>query len=280
MLAWPVMRITWQAGSAARTRRNTSMPSTSGMRRSTKATAAFSPSAELVKCAAASPEFSKRSPGALVTPGTPTARTLNDLAWSLAIEQGTSSTCLQAAEEAVDGALMQSPNDGHILDTKATIYYRLGRLDEAIDLERAALDQKETPAFSSRLDRFLRKREEHSGPIVVGTDSSAPLRIALESRDSRRQQTIVVELGDNFKEGLSLFAHVKDPSGIRGIFRAKFGPDHPRLCHLVPAEGQLNLPDDAIFEIALVDARGCENCSRDQLWWRLEPHDKTVDAYP
>ena len=41
MLACPVIRMTWQSGSAVRIRLNTSRPSTSGMRKSTRATAAF-----------------------------------------------------------------------------------------------------------------------------------------------------------------------------------------------------------------------------------------------
>src|SRR5262249_13155841 len=99
---------------------------------------------------------------------------LNSLAWSLAIEPNTPPSCLLKAVEAVDAALKQAPDRPAFLDTKATLWFRGGHIDEAIDLERAAADLSKDPFLYSQLDRFLRARQAGKQPIRLG-DPAPPV---------------------------------------------------------------------------------------------------------
>jgi membrane protease YdiL (CAAX protease family) len=239
---------------------------------------------ELVECVRAAGDGPARALAARMAP--PAALMpvdFNNLAWSLAIDPRTSPACLRRAEAAVGEALKAMPDDPHFLDTKATVLAREGRLDEAIDLERMVVDRVDNPVTSSQLDRFLRQRNAKSGAVTIGGGAAATVRIAHAAdahSPAKSQQAIVVELGDGFKDGLTLYAHVLGAHGELGLLRASFGRDHARSYHLVSDSGPMNLPEDTRFEVALVDARGCGGCAADAWQWRLTAHDPSVDAYP
>jgi hypothetical protein len=123
----------------------------------------------------------------------------------------------------VDGALRQFSEAARFLDTKATVLFRQGRLDEAIDLERAAAQRAPEPIIFSQFDRFLRARQARGAallPLAAGPRHERSYRIPLP---------------------------------------ASKGPAAP-------------------FDLALLDARGCDGCQPGVWRHHLAKHDATVDA--
>jgi membrane protease YdiL (CAAX protease family) len=186
------------------------------------------------------------------------AVTLNNLAWQLAIEPGTTKACLSEAGELMETALTQVPEDAGWLDTKATILYRQDKLDEAIELETAALTlEPGNAALGSNLDRFLRKRAADP-PFKMDQQSNIPL-------DSMPYGgTLLVRYLDEDRkssDGLSLIT-------VGPAHAASFQPPFP------------NLSKFARPELVHVDPRGCTNCKPAAINPAFSPHDKEVDTYP
>ncbi|MDB4966739.1 MAG: family intrarane metalloprotease [Myxococcales bacterium] len=239
---------------------------------------------ELVKCARLAHDPHARSAAEpIAPPSVPGPLELNNAAWALAVDPSTSPACLRHAEDAVEAALTGSPDHPGYLDTKATVLYRQGRLDEAVDLERLALDLHDSDDLGSQLTRFLAKREARGGAITLGRGSAAAVKLSLVGGGSQAPvalQTIVVELGDGFPEGLILYARAVSGHRDVGLFHAVFGPNHARSYRLVSDSGPMNLPDDTRFDVALVDGRGGNGSPPAAQWWHLSAHMPVVDAYP
>src|SRR5262249_17556167 len=145
---------------------------------------------------------------------------LNRVAWAMAIDPKVTPACLLQAEEAIDGALRAMPEMPNVLDTKATIYFRRGRLAEAADLERMAIARNDNKVFASQLDRFLVPRPT---PLFLDDDGAALPQITLEPRAPNRPQTIRIELGDRFRNGVAVYAHVRFKDQRVGLFYGLFG---------------------------------------------------------
>lgn len=240
---------------------------------------AYQPSAELMACVRATPGLDKAPPAAFENlVGGKALEVLNNVAWTIAIDPKATPACLRQAEAAVDGALRAMPERPNVLDTKATIYFRLHRDAEAIDLERLAMAKAPGDgAIATQLDRFLGPAP---GPIVLGGDGAAPPAIVLEPAVPGRAQTVRVELGDHFRDGVALYARVTNANGPVGLFYALFGRDHRAVYRLEIPENAFTLDPTVRFQLALVDARGCEHCTRDQWSWKLQPHVFAIDRYP
>jgi tetratricopeptide (TPR) repeat protein len=83
--------------------------------------------------------------------GSPEAGTLNALAWFCA----TNGLYLDQSLEAAERAVALEPEDSNILDTLAEVYFRLGRVAEAIATEeRAQALAPEDRYLREQLDRF------------------------------------------------------------------------------------------------------------------------------
>jgi hypothetical protein len=197
---------------------------------------------------------------------------LNGLAWGLAIDKAASPHCLLKAEEAVDTALQQIPENLAYLDTKATVLFRQGRLDEAIDLERGAVVSGE-PLVFSQLDRFLRARQAGGGPLLLG-EATPTAKLSLGPRDAAGRRELVVELGSAFPQGLVLYARETDSGGLLEFAVGATQEQTYRLS--LPA----GIRDQARFELALLDARGCDECTGGGWHWRFVRHVAEVDKYP
>ena len=219
---------------------------------------AVAPDPELVACA--------RGPAASRPKGDFPGLSLNDLAWSVAIDKSSSPPCLLKAEEAVETALQQLPEAAAYLDTKAMVLYREGRLDEAIDLERAAADRSQRSIYFSQLDRFLQARQAGKGPVLLG--ATAP-EVNLASAPG----VVVVALQSAFPDGFVLYAR---QAGGGALLQLSAGVQHERS-YRVPVPG---FPADARFELALIDVRGCEDCADGHWHSRVARHDAEVDRYP
>ena len=240
---------------------------------------ALSPDAELAACATSSRDSQLQAAAGKLSGGNADPWLLNNVAWALAIEPTTSRACLLRAEQAVDEALRWLPERPSVLDTKATVWFRQGRLNEAIDLERGASALSGGSLHFSQLDRFLRARQAGADPILLGSAASSP-KIAFEPRDASTQRSIVVETGGAFEDGLEIYARVAGPGGEIGLLQVAAGALHTGSYRFQVPKRLIELPDDVRLEVALVDARGCGSCSGGGWRWRLERHDRLVDSYP
>jgi hypothetical protein len=219
------------------------------------------PDRELLACARARGDPLRSAPLAL---------SLNNLAWTIATDASSTPACLSKAEGAIGTALAQVPDSSAFLDTEATVLFRLGRLDEAIDLERAASDIAGHGALQfSQLDRFLRARQSGDAPLLLG---GAP-PVATVTIDPGGK-TLVVDSGGPFPEGLTLYARENRRGGLLQVM---MGPGHEKSYRLQLPE---DVPADAKFAVALLDARGCEDCAASGWRWRFERHDDAVDKLP
>lgn len=243
-----------------------------------QAAPAFKASDELMACVRATPGLEDAPPSAFENlVGGKALQVLNNVAWTIAIDAKATPACLRQAEAAVNGALRAMPEMPNVLDTKATVYFRLHRDAEAIDLERIALGKTNNGTFASQLGRFL---AASPGPTLLGDDGSAPPKIVLEPRAPTEAETVRLELGDRFHDGVAVYARVSNGNGPVGLFYALVGRDHPGVYELKLPENDLTRDPSLRFQLALVDGRGCEHCAHDQWSWQLQPHDRSVDAYP
>jgi membrane protease YdiL (CAAX protease family) len=221
-----------------------------------KQTPAQTPGPELLACA----RLKAASKGEI---------TLNNYAWRIAIDPAASRACLHEAEDAMDSTLRRFPEVPGYLDTKATVLFRQGRFDEAIDLERAAAQRGPKPFFFSQIDRFLRARQAAGGPVVIGTASDA-VTFSLDPDG----KALLVGLRAPLDEGFVLFAR---QARAAALLQLAAGPRHERSYRipLPPSKAPA-----APFDLGLLDARGCDDCQPGA--WRsdLAPHDSTVDPYP
>lgn len=195
--------------------------------------------------------------------------TLNNLAWKIAIDPDASRDCLLQAEDAVDGALRQIPEVAGYLDTKATVLFRQGRFDEAIDLERAAVQRAPTLVFFSQIDRFLRARQAgRSGPVLIGT-AAGDVTLSVDPQG----KAVVVQMGSRLADGFVLFG--RRPSDAAMIRLSSASPEETSYRLDVSSSGQ-----PAPFDLALLDARGCDDCKAGTWRFDFAAHDAIVDRYP
>ena len=87
-------------------------------------------------------------------------------AWWLAIQPNAEPAQLRSAESRLSSMLPADPSPGH-LDTLATLAYRLGDIDRAVELERAVLRQSGDQFHASQLARFEWARSGQTGDETV-----------------------------------------------------------------------------------------------------------------
>jgi hypothetical protein len=175
----------------------------------------------------------------------------------IAVDRLSDAACWHEAELAIDDALTLMPANSAMLDTKATVWFRQGRVEEAIDLERAAAVLRPEPILFSQLDRFIGARARSYGSTG---------EVTLERDGSET----VVKIGDGFVDGGTIFARADSDAGRVGLLRLSFSRAHA---------AEYRLPLDAPntrFTVVLKDGRDAS----EQMTWRYALHDATVDDYP
>jgi membrane associated rhomboid family serine protease len=95
---------------------------------------------------------------------------LNDMAWRIATDRDASSERLALALRAAARAVELDPSRGDVADTLATLLYRCGEYDRAIEAARAALVLDPHPFVREQLARFELARARRTGPIPVAID--------------------------------------------------------------------------------------------------------------
>ena len=112
----------------------------------------------------------------------------NNAAWIVAIDQQATRDELQRARQGMAWAeaLVDTPLDGSRtdneplsanLDTLATLHFRLGDLDRAIQIQRRALAMAPDSVLASQLSRFEATRLERQGPYLDGFQSAPQIRL-------------------------------------------------------------------------------------------------------
>lgn len=131
---------------------------------------------------------------------------LNAIAWTLAISRDTPASAWPDVRALADRAVRSAPPEARsdILDTRATVAYRIGRTtpsayDEAVTLELHALADthrrtglptdwqiRQRRAYATQLARFLDARHAVAGPIAIEADArSVELHLTADGVSAR-----------------------------------------------------------------------------------------------
>lgn len=85
---------------------------------------------------------------------------LNQVSWYIAAEKqlpGTLETAMKAAKRAVE---LTKEKDGTILDTLARVYFEQGKIDEAIEWQKKAVELSKDPQLTEALEKYEKAKEK------------------------------------------------------------------------------------------------------------------------
>ena len=182
----------------------------------------------------------------------------NAAAWTLATSASAEASQLRAAVAGAERAAGAHPGNVALKDTLATALYRSGELDRAIELERQALEEKPSRFYASQLARFERARLRRDGVLALGADAADGPRLALGKDDAGRRQIVADLAPDAHPRGLVAHALVSSRGLLVGHVELRVGPGvrEPRVRFGEALDAVARIPEDAVFELALVDASG------------------------
>jgi hypothetical protein len=146
---------------------------------------------------------------------------LNDAAWMIAIDPEAEPLDLEAALEAAERAVAAYPDEGPtgheaVVDTQATLLFRLGRYREAVAVERGVFEGVPESVYAAQLARFLRAAVERDGPILVGEPPALGLDYAAPS--------VRMTLEGELPNGLVFYALVMKDGDMIGLVRGSAPP--------------------------------------------------------
>lgn len=183
---------------------------------------------------------------------------LNQLAWMLAIAPETSDARLALAGRLIDRALVLSPDVNELIDTRATVLYRLGAYDEAIDAESSVFHRSPEPIFAYQLSRFLEARERARGVRTRGGASPDDVSFTIES-DGTVHQAVIAPQGE-FPKGGTLFIRVEVRDQPRALLRVEV-PPRPTEVFTIRLDAVLPFADEPPqLHISMIDATQCLDC--------------------
>ena len=155
------------------------------------------------------------------------------------------------------------------MDTKATVLFREGKLDDAIDLESAAMSLTSGDVvMATQLDRFLSKKQEGSTPVVEG---AAPVPAL-----TWQPPLLKLDFAGAMPYGGKVLVRFSGAAGALGVLEVDLGASHG-------ASYQASLPQvpkDARADLAFADSRGCDVCKVGSSRSFFAKHDKEIDSYP
>ncbi len=202
---------------------------------------------------------------------------LNNIAWVLATRPDTTPDGLHMAKEAAEKALTRTVDAKErptVSDTLATVMYRLGKFDRAIDLEMDALHSRDDRFLASQLARFLLARVEAKGTLVFEEDYPGTLHLRLTRQGPKRSPTLSVELSQPLNHSLVVHAVAVFEEKSVGLLRAQIPPT-PAGVHLLEAPNKVlsrQWPDGTELVVGVVK-RGDDD-------WKSWPMDKTALSLP
>ena len=148
---------------------------------------------------------------------------LNNHAYMIAISPDATREQLEMALAMAQRAHDQQPNDAYIMDTLGQVQWRLGNVDEAIDLARRSLGAEPNAQlrsmYATQLARFLEKRVKDTGPITIGENVPA-LTVDV------RNDVLHVEMdGEPPRTGLVAYVVVERGDPLPWLLELRLGPD-------------------------------------------------------
>ncbi len=218
---------------------------------------------------------------------------MNAVAWEVARRPDAAPESIAGATRVAKRALEHSKGIGEVgqvRDTYATLLYRGGAYDDALDSEDKAL--REASAFAeeiqqpidivlgAQLGRFLDARYKKLGVRAAGFDPSQ-LHVAIVGQGLR------IQLDRPAPKGLVAYGLLKRGSAREGIVRVTLGPDRaaerehtiPFGAAVVRGVDLMRNPQGLEVVIAWVDANDCR-CDASSYEVRFWPHDTSIDGYP
>ena len=97
---------------------------------------------------------------------------INNTAWTLAIDPEASRQELETAKKAMAWAAQpESAPASAEIDTLATLHFRLGEVERAVELQRWAFALDNDPELAAQLTRFLEARNAEQGPLLEGFEA-------------------------------------------------------------------------------------------------------------
>jgi membrane associated rhomboid family serine protease len=184
---------------------------------------------------------------------------LNAFAWEYATAADVTTAELDVAERAARRAVELNSNEA-IVDTLATVFYRQGNLDAAVETEVRVVTRAENREFLSQMGRFLAARLARSGAFYRAGGQGTVSAVRLE-RGNNGDTVAVVELASEVDQGLEVIALDQVSGGLRGTLRLQIGAGLAPGEHEIPLDARAGgLPAGARLAVGYVDASGC-NCA-------------------
>lgn len=232
----------------------------------------------------------------LVSSDSLNAQTCNRIAWTMVTDPEAGDEDLRIVERAARRAVKLDPGEVAFRDTLATVAYRLGRPDEAVELERAVI---ETPGDTTRLGRWLRSmrteqdlfmpsqlarflmaRLADGGPKLVGGVGADAVALSLDIEQDAQQ--VVLDATRAPVGGFVVYAVVTRDDERLGLVRAEVGAQPP-------AESRFDMTGKATesiagprvdVRVALIDATPAATAPAGRVRWKFWPNDPGVDRLP
>jgi hypothetical protein len=173
---------------------------------------------------------------------------LNNHAYMIAIDPDATREQLDMALAMAERAHEAQPSDAYIMDTLGQVHWRLGNVDEAIELARRSMGAEPNARlrsmYATQLARFLEKRVQDSGPITIGET------VPELSFDVRNDVLHTEMRGEPPATGLVAYVVVQRGDPLPWLIEVKLGPDRRP-----PATFELDesWPEGMRAHVALVD---------------------------
>jgi membrane associated rhomboid family serine protease len=190
----------------------------------------------------------------------------NNMVWTLATNPDTPRDQLATALQTIEQLAESGSRVHEHKDTQATVLYRLGRLEEAVQVERGLFDQGGTPFHASQLARFEWALVQARGPLLLGPPPQVLPRVQLAAGPS-----ILVDRGaPHLLSGAILHFVLTRANTPSALLELQIGTAEGEriLRHSLPGDSSPSNPDRVT--LTLVDLQTLENRSKETRW-RMVP---------
>lgn len=212
------------------------------------------------------------------------ATMLNALAWHHAVSQAPSRAELELADRAVTSATALEPDDLAILDTLATVQYRRGYFDRAIELERRVLAARDEDFTFTQVARFLQARRARRGALTIGTDESADqisLELAPADLGAAARAELVIRASAALPRGAEVWALAMAHGSLVGAVVLHIGPTSGGELRAVPKGNAMELGrEELTLDVALLDGTSCQRCEPGTVQAEYRPMHPEAIALP
>jgi rhomboid protease GluP len=202
---------------------------------------------------------------------------LNAIAWQYAVAASPSREELELATRAAESASTLEPDAMEILDTLATVYYRQGSTDRAIELERRVLGSSANDFTITQVARFLDTRLERRGPLQIGEGAEAEaVSLELPAPEAATRGEAILRVGKAYPDGAEIWV-----LGGSGVFIIRLGPTREASELRFTPDGADAVPDQPQrWRTALVDTTTCAGCSPGSVRGQYQRRNEAAMALP